>query len=188
MAAAEESECVSVGDTPAWFRQGHVLDDVSRRMDMGVQDNNKGYLYATKKPEAGLCVAAQVEPKDGLGEPFLWQGYVTEVGDLPTWETAASRRSLCWEWISSTSVTGRTLEPEERLGFMVNFFHTLHGQRIKAVGWSLVNAQDALQLTEVVLEFDDNMFYPWKIVGYRSLGLGAVLSEILRREKNTPRK
>lgn len=174
------SEFGSVGDTPAWFGQGHVRDDVSRQREMGVRDEaphdeNKDYLYATKKPEAGLCVEAEVRPKKGMGEPFIWQGYVTEVGDLPTWQMAASRRSLVWEMVSNTRVTGTILEPEEKLGFVLNFFHTLHGHRVRAVGWSLMKANDSPELTEVVFEFDDHMFFPWKIVGYRSLGvLGAV--------------
>lgn len=149
---------------PDWFREGFIQDDVAAALEYACPPSK--FLRTKTKPQEGLRIYGVVHPKaEAMGRAvFDIEGIVTKVEELPSTTQLAQSTSLFWEMASDPQF--KMPDPKQRFGTIMGVLQTLHGHRVQALGWNKVG-----DIYAIVFEFDDNLFFPWKIVGMRTLSL-----------------
>ena len=155
-----------VGPLPHWFREGYIRDDDVEHLAQQ-QREHLPWLYTMVKPVIGLSVLAEIHQADlasGGTHPRTLRGVVNAVGPMPSLMELSCSPSLAWELVSDPQFGIR--DPELKTDIILRKFGTLHGHQINVVGWF---ADEPEKMMMVVFEFDDNLFYPWKVIGLRYL-------------------
>lgn len=156
---------------PIWFEQGHLRDDVARRMQE--QAAFATFLSTMKKPEEGMRAESSIRTTDGKW--FRLSGMVTWVGDPPSLEQVQKTESLFMAMANLDVGESRFLTQQEKLDCIQKFFGSVPGQQIKTVsrltemhapGMLPIRNHDVLELT---YRFHDTMFFPWIVEELRVL-------------------
>jgi hypothetical protein len=158
---------------PAWFAEGHLRDDLAKQFQPITP--NAVYMCTLKKPQLGMRTETSIHTKQGTW--LLLSGMIAYVGEETTSEVLTeSNNSLFWSLLSGLGSNDEVKTPEEKKQFILQFLGSVHGQRMKSISrlsqpcvdGSLPFADNAV--AEIVYRFDDNMYFPWVVEGFRVLG------------------
>lgn len=165
-------DSLPVTSIPAWFGQGHLRDDLAKQLQP--ETPNAVFMCTLKKPQLGMRTETSIQSKEGTW--FLMSGTVTWFGESTTSEVLNESDSLFWGIVSGGSANVKFETPEEKRQFILEFFGSVHGQRMKSISRLSRPLGDGdlpfgeNRVTEITYRFDDNMYFPWVVEGFRILG------------------
>lgn len=157
---------------PGWFEQGHLRDDVARKLDS--QSPTQTFLSTMHKPQEGMQGETSIRTTDGKW--FRLSGMVTSVGDPPAAEDVSKSDSLFMALANSDGANTKNLTAQEKQNFILEFLGSVNGQELKTISRLTqphageaaipIHSHDIFELT---YRFNDAMFYPWVVEELRVL-------------------
>ena len=157
---------------------------MSSYLEQGVGNNSgERFLFTGRKPVIGMRLYAEIYKRAGFGNPFTMEGYLLEMEAIPAPAQLASSSSLLWRLVSNPA--HGIHDTDEKARIITDHCGTLHGHRVRGLGWNAEHRSDGSGIMSVVFQFDDSLFFPWKITELRELTTAEV-TELVSKTVQIP--